>query len=311
MGSVLRWSTDGIASPIIQNRNHIQVLQQAFDDGLIEPKKRLGITIKPLFRSVVLVSNDARISRPRSKAAAARVDGLDTVIKVEMLESISKDMDARSLVNISRVVSSDTIVRLATDLVALHRPATVDWAANSDCHPLKRNRSRNLARGRACPASANPVAHRSRTASPGIARTIPSDSRAACCACRARRPLSSEILGGRRMTHSMFSNLFTYARSNDVRQLENFTTEAFAASTAWYRSPSRASWTHGIAFAARPNQTVLVSTQEVVSGVGIVDLVARAIDGSDIEAEVWVEAKVWAAETGDQLSRYQRHLAAR
>lgn len=52
-----------------------------------------------------------------------------------------------------------------------------------------------------------------------------------------------------------------------------------------------------------------MSTQEVVSGVGIVDLVARAIDGSDIEAEVWVEAKVWAAESGDQLSRNQRHLA--
>jgi hypothetical protein len=119
----------GIPSPIEQNRKHIAVLQEVFDQKLVEPKKRLGITIKPQFRSVILVSNGARISRPKSKAAAAAVDGLDTVLKVEKLQSmIAKDMDARSLVSISRVVSTETIVRLGNALVALHRPISFDWA---------------------------------------------------------------------------------------------------------------------------------------------------------------------------------------
>jgi hypothetical protein len=121
---------DGIPSPIDQNRRHIAVLQEVFDRKLVDPKKRLGVTIKPRFKSVILVSNNARISRPEAKAAAAAVDGLDSVIKVEKLESmVTKDIDARSLAILARVVSSDTIARLATDLVALHRPTTVDWAA--------------------------------------------------------------------------------------------------------------------------------------------------------------------------------------
>jgi hypothetical protein len=121
---------DGIPSPIEQNRRHIAVLQDVFDRRLVDPKKRFGLTIKPRFKSVILVSNNARISRPKSKAGAAAVDGLDSVIKVEKLVSmILKDNDSRPLTVIGRVVSSDTIVRLGTDLAALHRPKGVDWAA--------------------------------------------------------------------------------------------------------------------------------------------------------------------------------------
>jgi len=67
----------GIPSPIDQNRRHIAVLEEVFDRKLVDPKKRLGVTIKPRFKSVILVSNNARITRPRSKAAAAAADGLD------------------------------------------------------------------------------------------------------------------------------------------------------------------------------------------------------------------------------------------
>jgi hypothetical protein len=119
----------GIPSPIDQNRRHIAVLQEVFDRKLVDPKKRIGVTIKPRFKSLILVSNNARISRPRTKAAAAAVDGLDSVIKVEKLASIvAKDLDARPLTILARVVSTDTIARIGTDLVALHRAIAVDWA---------------------------------------------------------------------------------------------------------------------------------------------------------------------------------------
>lgn len=121
----------GIPSPIEQNRRHIAVLQDVFDQKLIEPNKRLGMTIRPQFKNVILVSNNARISRPKGKTAAASVDGLDRVVKVEKLPSmITKDIDEAHIVSVlPRLVGSETIERLGRDLVALHRPMTVDWAA--------------------------------------------------------------------------------------------------------------------------------------------------------------------------------------
>ena len=118
----------GIPSPIEQNRKHVAVLKDVFDQKIVEPKKRLGVTIKPDFKSVILVSNNARISRPKTKAGVAAVDGLDSVMKVEKLRSaIAKDTEARPLSIIARAVSSDTIERLGRDLVALHRPIAIDW----------------------------------------------------------------------------------------------------------------------------------------------------------------------------------------
>jgi Nuclease-related domain. len=121
----------GIASPIEQNRRHIAVLQDLFDQKLVEPKKRLGLTIKPQLKSVILVSNNARISRPKGKAAAKQVDGLETVMKLEKLQSmIKRDIErAPTLSVLKRVVGTDTIERLGRDLAALHQPITVDWAA--------------------------------------------------------------------------------------------------------------------------------------------------------------------------------------
>lgn len=120
-----------MASPIEQNHRHVAVLEQAFATGLVQLPKRLGmVPIKPWIRSLVLVSNGARISRPRSKAAQARVDGLDTVIKADQLAAtINRDLDTRNLAAIAKVVSAETVQRIGRELAALHRPMTVDWAA--------------------------------------------------------------------------------------------------------------------------------------------------------------------------------------
>ena len=105
-----------------------------FDQKLVEPKKRLGVTIKPQLKSVILVSNNARISRP--KGAAAAVDGLDTVMKVEKLQSVvMKGAEGRALSVLPRIVGTNTIERLGRDLVALHRPAVADWAARFGVSP--------------------------------------------------------------------------------------------------------------------------------------------------------------------------------
>ncbi|HUQ77534.1 MAG TPA: nuclease-related domain-containing protein [Patescibacteria group bacterium] len=120
----------GTGSPIEQNRKHIAVLNDVFAKRLVEPVKRLGFTLNPELRSLILVSKDARITRPRTKAGRARVEGLETVIKVDQLRQvINAAAEARPLRAAPRIVGSDTIERVARQLVALHKPASVDWAA--------------------------------------------------------------------------------------------------------------------------------------------------------------------------------------
>ena len=131
----------GIPSPVEQNRRHMAVLKEAFDKGVVRLPKRLGIKLKPELRSLILVSTSARISRPRSKAAQARVDGLDSVTKIDQFATtIEKMVDDESAVHafgsLSRVVSSKTLQDIGWQLVALHKPSHVDWAARFGLGPV-------------------------------------------------------------------------------------------------------------------------------------------------------------------------------
>jgi nuclease-like protein len=121
---------DGIGSPIEQNRKHIAVLNDVFAKRLVELPKRLGITIRPELRSVILVSKEARISRPKTKAGRARVEGLDSVIKIDQLKTLlDRDLDSKGVATLRRFVGKGEIERIARQLVALHRPASTDWSA--------------------------------------------------------------------------------------------------------------------------------------------------------------------------------------
>lgn len=120
----------GIGSPIEQNRKHVAVLDDAFTKKLVDLPKRLGIAIKPQFRSLILVSKEARITRPKTKAGRARVEGLDTVIKIDQLRSVmDKDWETKGIANLPRLVSKGEIESVARQLVALHRPISFDWPA--------------------------------------------------------------------------------------------------------------------------------------------------------------------------------------
>lgn len=122
----------GIPSPIEQNKRHVTVLIDAIAKGRVELPKRLGIALMPEIKSVVIVSNTARISRPTTRAA--RVEGLETVMKVEQLvATINRSIDQKSeslgaaLAALATFVSAETAERLARQLAALHSPARFDW----------------------------------------------------------------------------------------------------------------------------------------------------------------------------------------
>lgn len=120
----------GIASPIEPNRKHVALLQDAFAQRFVDAPTRLGIAIKPTFRSVVLVATAARITRPRTKAARERVDGLDSVVKVDQLKGLMDRVAAsRGLGDLRRLISERELERVARQLAALDRPVRMDWAA--------------------------------------------------------------------------------------------------------------------------------------------------------------------------------------
>lgn len=124
-------SERGMPSPVEQNRRHVMVLDDLFSSGSVHLPKRLGlVTIRPRIRSLILVSDNARIVRPRSRAAAAQVDGLDTVIKSERLRAtIDRDFDERNEASILKVVGRETLAAVGRELAAQHQPMMVDWAA--------------------------------------------------------------------------------------------------------------------------------------------------------------------------------------
>ena len=115
----------GVPSPIEQNNRHILILKRLFESGAVKLPTRLGFTIKPDLKSLVLVSKGARISRPKTK-----IDGLDAIIKNDMLfKTIDKSVDESSPLLMAKIVGRDTLENLAREIAKLHRPIAFNWHA--------------------------------------------------------------------------------------------------------------------------------------------------------------------------------------
>lgn len=115
----------GVPSPIEQNSRHILILKRLLESGTVKLPKRLGFTINPDLRGLVLVSKNARISRPKAKIA-----GLECVIKNDQLfKTIDKAIDDNNNpLLVAKIIGSDTLEQLARDIARLHRPAQFNWA---------------------------------------------------------------------------------------------------------------------------------------------------------------------------------------
>jgi hypothetical protein len=117
----------GIASPIEQNRRHIYVLEKFLTANNILPK-RLGLTLKPKFRSLVLISPKAIIKRPPQKkfdtSMVIKADALDTTV-----QGCFENITASELLTITKFISSDTLRETAEKLASYHKPSSVDYRA--------------------------------------------------------------------------------------------------------------------------------------------------------------------------------------
>jgi hypothetical protein len=113
----------GMPSPVEQNRKHIAVLEDVVRTGQVTLPKRPGYAIRPEFRSLILVSNQARIQRP-----ARPVEGLDTVIKCDQLATtIGRQLEGEGVFGLLgkaavKLISQQALAGFAQQLAALHRP---------------------------------------------------------------------------------------------------------------------------------------------------------------------------------------------
>ncbi|MDA8446587.1 nuclease-related domain-containing protein [Paracidovorax valerianellae] len=122
-------SPRGIPSPIEQNRRHILVLQSLLKGAVVPLPKRFGVKLMPRFESAVLISQNARITRPKKPFA-----GLETVMKNDQLRSaIDRQIDNASglaaMLSMWRVVGPETLEQFARSIAKLHRPLAFDWPA--------------------------------------------------------------------------------------------------------------------------------------------------------------------------------------
>ena len=107
-----------IPSPIEQNKRHILFLERYLKNQAFLPK-RLGLTIRPEFKSLILVSPESKVIRPPT---------FDTsmVIKSDMLrDKIEKE--SVSVLALGRLIGQDTLQNIARSLALQHRPTSVDY----------------------------------------------------------------------------------------------------------------------------------------------------------------------------------------
>jgi len=116
----------GIPSPIEQNKKHVAILEKLFKSEAVELPKRLGLFIKPKYITNVLVSKNSRISRPNKKS-----NDIESIVKTDQFIShIGKLYDDNyNPLTIAKLVSSDTVEKLARDIANQHKPIKVNWAA--------------------------------------------------------------------------------------------------------------------------------------------------------------------------------------
>ena len=125
----------GIPSPLEQNRKHLEVLRSVLASSLVQLPTRIGLSLKPSLHSVVLVSKNARITRPKKT-----VPGVDSVIPSDRLrglinERTDKESVLTTVMAATKMVSAETVAQLARQLLRLHRPIKFDWSAKFGLPP--------------------------------------------------------------------------------------------------------------------------------------------------------------------------------
>jgi hypothetical protein len=116
----------GIPSPIEQNKRHIHLLDRFLKHHDILPK-RVGISIRPRFKNIILVSPKSIIVRPpENKFDTSSVIKADT-LRTKIDWEVEKGSPFTDIASLSKTCSSSTLQRTARRLASFHRPQRIDF----------------------------------------------------------------------------------------------------------------------------------------------------------------------------------------
>lgn len=184
----------GIESPIEQNERHISVLRALMDR--IELPTRLGLRLRPTFRSAIVFAPRAVITRPDP----AKRD-TSSVMKADQFrgwwnESIDDEGVLAMMTSMAKFVSAETVQAIGRALLALHQPADAlalpaylapqpERASPRTASPERAPQPAHEAHG-AAPSAARPTA-----AAAGAVAVAPAATAAVCADCG--KPLSEKV----------------------------------------------------------------------------------------------------------------------
>jgi len=120
-------SYHAIPSPIEQNRRHIRVLKNCLNTHDIMPK-RLGISIRPCFRSYILMSAKSRIIRPEKEKFDTSMVIKADVLRTTIDQVVDKMNPITNFTTITKICGSSTLRDVAEKIASLHRPIKMDYA---------------------------------------------------------------------------------------------------------------------------------------------------------------------------------------
>jgi len=116
-----------IESPIAQNERHIRVLDRFLTGNNLLPR-RLGMTLKPSYYNIVLISPSSRLTKP-----GKGIFDCSAVMKADRFrERFDRDLNSESLesmLSIAKVISRESLHQLADKLVSAHKPRIPDYLA--------------------------------------------------------------------------------------------------------------------------------------------------------------------------------------
>jgi len=117
-----------IPSPIAQNERHIKLLDRFLTDNDLLPK-RLGITLRPKYRNIILVSPTSRLTKPKK----GLYDCSSVMKGDKFLERFKKDMNTdvtvENVLSVSKVISQNNLKLFAEKLALHHQPVTINYKA--------------------------------------------------------------------------------------------------------------------------------------------------------------------------------------
>ncbi len=113
-----------IPSPIAQNERHIRLLDRFLTANQLLPK-RLGMTLNPNYRNIVLVSPKSRLTKPKQ----GTYDCSGVMKSDQFLERFTDDLSTGSMLNLAKVISQQSLHSFAERLALSHEPITVNYLA--------------------------------------------------------------------------------------------------------------------------------------------------------------------------------------